>query len=264
MKKEKAYVDKRRKDILSKLVENPDIRVDELASIFNVSLVTIRRDLNYLEGKNLLVRSYGGATPTDIASKGDPLREVDDVTYYRNLIARYAATLVEDDDTIFINTSRNALDVIQYMKGNNISVITNNGRAINCNNPSKVNIYLTGGEIRYPKEALVGEFAERNLLKVYAKKSFIGCSGISADFGMTTENVNEVHLNELMIQRTMNEAYILADHTKIGANSSFRSCGIDKIKHLITDELAPKDVIDAFRERGIDVYQVSRKNQSEW
>ena len=57
MKKEKAYVDKRRKDILSKLVENPDIRVDELASIFNVSLVTIRRDLNYLEAKSLLVRS---------------------------------------------------------------------------------------------------------------------------------------------------------------------------------------------------------------
>ena len=73
MKKEKAYVDKRRKDILAKLVENPEIRVDELAAMFNVSLVTVRRDLNYLEEKNLLVRSYGGATPTDMATKGDPL-----------------------------------------------------------------------------------------------------------------------------------------------------------------------------------------------
>ena len=59
MKREKAYVDARRKSILELLRENPTVRVDELAKRMGVSLITIRRDLQYLEEQKLLVRFYG-------------------------------------------------------------------------------------------------------------------------------------------------------------------------------------------------------------
>ena len=71
---------------------------------------------------------------------------------------------------------------------------------------------------------------------------------------------NEVNLNELMIRRAAQTVYVLADHTKIETRSSFRTCGIDRVTHLITDELAPKEAIDMYRERGIQVHQVGKND----
>ncbi len=120
-----------------------------------------------------------------------------------------------------------------------------------------ISIILTGGEIRYPKEALVGDFAIRNVQQVFPKKAFIGCSGFSPLSGMTTEIAGEVKINELMIQNAK-EVYVLADHTKIGKNSSFTSSPIEGIGHLITDEKAPEMILDEIRDAGVMVHQVRK------
>ena len=112
MKRERVFVENRRKEILDKIVSTPGIRVEELAELFGVSAITIRRDLQFLEDQNLLTRYYGGASPKN--QKHLP-EEEDEVQMYRDLIARYAATLVEDGDSLFINTSRNALSMVQYI-----------------------------------------------------------------------------------------------------------------------------------------------------
>lgn len=254
MKKEKAYVNNRRKQIIEILNENLEVRVEDLAKILDVSLLTIRRDLQYLEEEKKLVRFYGGAKLVKSEES-----QVDEVKRYRELIAQYAASLVEDGDSLFINTSSNALQMLKYITQRNVTVITNNGRALECEHGLGVHIILTGGELRHPKEAMVGDFAIRNLQTVYAKKSFIGCSGISQTTGMTTENANEVKINELMIEHVTQDVYILADHTKIGKNSSFISCPIDKVTHLITDEKAPEDVLVLMREAGVQVYKVKKE-----
>lgn len=253
MKRERTYVEGRRKQILELLQENPQIRVDEIAEQLEVSVVTIRRDLQWLEDEKQVTRFYGGAKVTE-ASKG----KVDEVALYRELIARYAASLVQNGDTIFINTSSNALSMIRYVEQNNVTVITNNGKAINHDKGNGVSIILTGGELRYPKEAMVGDFAVRNLQNIFAKKAFMGCSGISAKVGMTTEIANEVNVNQLMVEHATKEVYILADHTKIGRSSSFTSCGIDMVKHLITDEKAPEEELNLMREQGVRIHQVHR------
>lgn len=252
MKRERACVDNRRNVIIDMMQGNPEVRVDELAEKLGVSLITIRRDLQYLEDKKLLIRTYGGA----IASTGTE----DELQMYRRLIARYAASLVADSDTLFINTSRNALQLLEYITANNVTVITNNGKAINFERAPGVNVVLTGGELRHPKDAMVGDFALRNLQPIYAKKTFVGCSGISAEAGMTTELFNEVSINELMIEHATQEVYVLADHRKIGKNSSFVSVPIDRITHLITDEKAPPEALEMIREKGVKVHQVSRKD----
>lgn len=253
MKREKAYVDGRRQKILGLLRENPRLRADELAELLEVSVVTIRRDLRVLEEEKQVTRFYGGARVTKDLSEDE-----DRVTVCRNLIARYAASLVEDGDTIFINTSRNALELISYVKSCNVTVITNNGKAINHEKADGVSIILTGGELRYPKEAMVGDFALRNLQNIFAKKAFVGCSGISVKTGMTTEIANEVNVNQLMIEHATQEVYILADHTKIGHSSSFISCDIGKVQHLITDEFAPEEELEQMRMRGVRIHQVRR------
>lgn len=170
----------------------------------------------------------------------------------------YAATLVENGDSLFINTSTNALQMLQYVTCNNITAITNNGKVINREYSPGINVILTGGELRYPKDAMVGDYAIRNLQTVFAKKAFVGCSGITPDAGMMTEIASEVSVNELMVNHSTEAVYVMADHTKIGKRSSFTSCAIEKVNYLITDELAPEEVLEEFKSKGVKVHQVHK------
>ena len=202
-----------------------------------------------------MTRTYGGAIPIEVTKD-----DMDEIRLYRNLIAKYAARFVSDGDTLFINTSRNALSVLQYIDKDNVTVITNNGKAIHSEHGRGVSVVLTGGELRNPKDAMVGDFAVRNLQTVFAKKAFVGCSGVSAEAGMTTELFSEVSINELMIDHTTQDVYLLADHTKIGMNSSFTSSPSEKIKYLITDGEAPEEALEEIRARGVTVYQVHKSD----
>ena len=65
MKRERSYVDGRRNKILEIMQEKPEVKVEELAKMFDVSPVTVRRDLQSLEAKQKLPRCYGGASVTD-------------------------------------------------------------------------------------------------------------------------------------------------------------------------------------------------------
>ena len=253
MKRERAYVEARRNQILEIMKESPKVMVEELAERFQVSVIAVGRDLQYLEDCNLLVRFHGGAEKV----MSTEAAEQNEINLYRRLIAQYAATLVEDGDSLFINTSRNALQMLEYVKKKNVTVITNNGKALRMDYNAGISIILTGGEIRYPKEALMGDFAIRNVQQVFPKKAFIGCSGFSPLSGMTTEIAGEVKINELMIQNAK-AVYVLADHTKIGKNSSFTSSPIEGIGHLITDEKAPEMVLDEIRDAGVKVHQVRK------
>lgn len=75
---------------------------------------------------------------------------------------------------------------------------------------------------------------------------------------MTTEIAGEVKVNELMIKNATKEVYILADHTKIGKNSSFTSASIKEINHLITDEKAPVEVLNELKNLGVKIHQVHK------
>ena len=230
MKMSRSIVNSRREKVLELVRENGDITVNHLAEQFQVSPLTIRRDLQYLEDHKLLERFYGGARNS--AEAGADLSE-NKKQLRRERIARYAASLVEDGDSIFINTSSTALAMLKYITS-----------------------ILLGGELRYVKGAMVGDFAMNNLTQVTARKSFMGCGGICPDTGMTTELLNEVNLNQTMFERVSKGSYILADCTKFGKRSSFVSCPPELIENIITDADAPAELVREFREKGTWVHQV--------
>ncbi len=252
MKKSRDIVDYRRKKILEILKKTGDIRVLDISEHLKVSEVTVRRDLQYLEDQKIIERYYGGARVREEM----PKTHKNEVAVCRDNIARFAASLVEDNDTIFINTSATALEMLKYITAKDITVITNNGNAMFQQKSHTVKVILTGGELYNIKGTLVGEFAKNNLLRVSAKKAFIGCAGLSIENGMTTEILNEVDLNQAMLGRVTGKAYILADHTKLNKNSSFVSCDIHSITDIITDAKAPRDFVEQAKELGVSIYEV--------
>jgi DeoR/GlpR family transcriptional regulator of sugar metabolism len=255
MKNSKITIEKRREQILKIIEYQSNVTVDELSKRLNTSAITIRRDLDFFESKNLIERYHGGASISKVNFTTNIFSS--SLTINKHAIAKAAARFVEDGDTIFINTSSTALLMIEYIKAKQVTIITNNGKAIFAKGNENLFIVLTGGELRMPKESLVGDFAMNNLNRVKATKCFLGCSGISKDGGFTTAVLQEVAINELMLKNTTGFKFVLADVNKVGRTHSFLSGSINDLDYLITDITADKSEVDKLRKSGLKVLQVN-------
>lgn len=252
MKRTQAAVDARRASILKQIQSTGIANVKDLADQFRVSALTIRRDMDVLVSSGKLERFHGGAisTTTDNDSSAISLQGC------KHAIAKKAADLVEDNDTIFINTSSTALLLLKYLTAKNVTIITNNGKALFATRPADSILIFTGGEIRVPKDAMVGEFAANNLSRVTASKCFMGCAGLNIDIGVMSTVLPEATINELMYSHTSGAKVLLADHRRFDRVHPFRSCGMGDITHLISDTSVPQRIIEPIRQLGVNVIQV--------
>jgi len=255
MKRDYESVERRRSQILKLIREQDSVKVEDLAEIFQMSTMSVRRDLQYLEDRNLITRFYGGAM-ANAAFQCKTAEE--ELALYRKLLGRYAATKVAAGDTIFINGSSCALGLLDYLNVPNVHVITNNGFAVTKKCPKGVTITLTGGELR--EHIMVGDSVMRRLLNETADKTFIGCAGVTSDGAFTYNIPMEIGINEAMISRTTKELYILADHTKLQnaelLRAQYGSCTYERQVTLITDEKADPRTVESLRKKGMEVFQV--------
>ena len=244
MKVNKKIVDKRRNDIMKIIQTENKVDVLKLAEQFHVSPLTIRRDLQYWESLGAIVRNYGGASLIQDFVENDDY----DKQRYMHAIAKRAASFVENDDVIFINSSQTALMVLEFIKNKRVTVITNNAKAINYTPDFLVTVVFTGGEVRFPKNSMTGDFALSMLNNITADKCFIGCSGLDEE-GISTELMKEMLINQTMLKRTKNTRFVLCDHHKFGLNYSFRYSSFDSIHVLITDVQAQSAIVEAIEQK---------------
>lgn len=257
MKNNRRAVEGRQQDLLQLVLTHGEISVDELAERFAVSPMTIRRDLSLLSQKGLLVRRHGSAVSVSFSEKMK--REESNTQIWRDAISVYAATLVEDGDSLFINGSRTALGLIRYTGDKNIRIITNNGWVIHENYPENVRVRLTGGDLY--EYVLIGERAVESLIGENADKLFIGCAAVYEDGEFRYDIPTEIGINEMMISRTKGPVYILADHSKLRKNET-QSMVYGAFRYsipitFITDELADTEILFALRNTGIRVLTVT-------
>ena len=232
-----------------------------MAKRFNVSALTIRRDLEMFEKQGFVNRFYGGAKVIDGAIAEDPAKKSKKVltgddeteTKERLRVAKLAATLVEDGDTIFINSSRTAIAMISCIHKKKVTVITNNGHALELPRDVGVTIVLTGGEATKGKCSLLGDVALSTIKKIKADKCFIGVSGVSTDGKISTAVLQETMINKLMIAQTKHEVVILADGSRIGKANNFVIGDVSKITHIVTDKRANKATLEQFQKDGVRV-----------
>lgn len=257
MKQSRQAVDTRRAKILTIIRERKNIRVEELAERFNVSLMTIRRDLQALEEAGKIGRYYGGASvdPGQVSEA-----EQDPIVVYRHMISRAAAGLVEPGDRLFINGSSTALDLLDYLDRTPVTVFTNNARAAGRPFPSGVEVTLSGGDLRPPGRLMTGGCALRNLLTVHADKAFLGCAGLSPDGVILSGVPAELAVSQTMTARAA-RTFILADYTKIGRSAAGAGFVPETPATLITDAQADREVLERLRGLGMRVIQAGKPEE---
>ena len=252
MKRDRQTVNQRQTEMLSLIRQRQEVLVNELCQIFDVSPMTVRRDLQILEDQGKVSRFHGGAT-VDLQSPVSQDRM--DVSLCRGWIARYAASLVQEGDRLLINGSNTALALLDHLDGKHVTVYTNNGLAVGRSYPEGVEVHLFGGTLR-ADHILTGDLTLRNLMDIHADKAFLGCIGISPGGEILCGIPSELSVNETMIAHA-DKYYILADHTKIGRSSPYASFLLEKKGCIITDAFAPAEVTDRLQDGDMEVIRVS-------
>lgn len=256
MKNNQKAVRQRRQQILQMVLTAGEITVSDIAQAHNISDMTVRRDLQYLENQNLIWRTHGGANSIEKAR--DMKRFSEDIHLCRESISEYAARFVNDGDTLFINGSRTALNLLKYVERKKVLVFTNNGWSVGEKYPDGVTICLTGGELR--NHVMVGEYVMRYLLSINVDKIFLGCAAVYDDGEFRYDIPTEIGINEALISRTGNKLFVLADHSKLVKRSDhenfYGSSTYDRQITLITDEKSDKATLEQLRGRGMEVISV--------
>jgi DeoR/GlpR family transcriptional regulator of sugar metabolism len=247
----------RRDYILQELMKKGTIRVKDVSNRFGVSEVTIRKDLELLEMKNLLLRVRSGAIRLNHNYIGDDfsINEKQQKNFKeKQLIGKVAATLINENDTIIFDSGTTTLEVAKNLtKFQNLSIITNAlNIAIILNEYKRFPVIIPGGYLREKSMSLVGPFAEEFLKKFYCDKLFLGIDSFNFERGVSTPNMEEASMNQTMISISK-EVIAVFDSSKFDKHSFATIAPVTKINTIVTDSgIDPK--INAELERiGIKV-----------
>jgi len=245
----------RRSEIINKIKTQRMIKVADLVSEYRVSVETIRRDLEYLESAGFLRRVYGGAVAVSLYGQepGYSHREVANYDQKR-AIGIKAAELIDDGDTLFFDVGTTALEVARNLKDKkDLTVITNASliahemiQVPNCR------VILLGGELRSGELSVSGHICDQNLLNFYANKLIMGAGGISLQSGYTDYHITESNTRRCMIERS-DIIIAVADYSKFGVTAMNYTCPVNRVDKLVTDWTVSKDIIQDFRESGVEL-----------
>jgi len=250
----KTTVD-RRGGIVRLLNENGKVKVEELSNQFDVSSVTIRNDLDYLEKKGIVHRTYGGALVRDIVAYDSSLTEKQNLhAEEKRKIGAKAAELIHNGDSIILDSGTTTRHIaVNIKEKTDLTVLTNAiNIAVELAGQEKITVMLTGGTLRKKSYSLVGPEAENTLKNYYFDRLFLGVDGFDLEAGLTTPNPLEAQLNRLMVQMA-NEVIAVTDSSKFGRRSFSFICELDNIDTIVTDSNIPKDYKNGLNKRNIEV-----------
>lgn len=228
----------RRERIQEYLTLHKIARTVDLCTMLDASEATVRRDLEWLEQEGILERTHGGAILNQrIILEPEYRQRAQHHPEEKRRIGALAASFIEAGDIVFINSGTTTTQVIHQIRADaDITIFTNNlNAALEMGEPGFQH-YLVGGEYQPRSKSLAGRFAIENLKQVYANKTILGVDGISIKHGCTVPTDAEAEVVRQMIDRTMGQIIVVADHSKWAVVSNFQIATIDEIDILITDE----------------------------
>lgn len=224
--------------ILNLINNNGSVKLGELCETLDTSESTIRRDLNILSEKGLLTKVHGGAIAlNDTFSRYEHDIEKKSGLYIneKNIIAKYAASLIDDGDTVYIDAGTTTEKMIGHIISKNVTFITNGFITAKKLAQLGYKVFVPGGEIKPSTEAIIGAECVLSLQQYNFSKCFMGVNGISLSCGLSTPDKNEAVIKNTVINHSK-EIYILADHSKFDRITSAKfaelNCG-----EIITDTI---------------------------
>lgn len=245
--------------ILNRLRERGIVRVNDLVSLTGASLATLRRDLARLEDTGQLRRVHGGAESAEAEVSGQ-----NDLTATsfgasqtingdrKRLVARKAASLCEDGESIILNAGSTTWFMAQLLREHRMQVLTNSfpiAQELIANSANRV--VLPGGELYREPGIILSPFDEDAIQHFAASKMFMSCYAITP-MGVIESDPLIARAEAKLLSRA-EKLIVIADSSKFEARGNMVVCPLTRVSAVVTDFGAPAAMIDHLRSVGVDV-----------
>lgn len=241
----------REEKIISILREKNSIRSSELAKLLYVSVSTLRRDLEKLEDKNLIIREHG------LCRISNNIR--DEKYYYhlrerqgnvaKNQIARVAVELIKDGDVIMIDGSSTGFNMVQFLERfEDLLVISNSAKVSISLGEMDIKNISTGGRMSDHTLSFVGQEAIHAVKNYNADIFFFSCMGLSEDGYLTDLDKDENDIRKAMMNAAKKKVALI-DSSKIGKKYLYNLCHLTEIDEVICEEELPYYIREYFQEK---------------
>ncbi|WP_164465276.1 DeoR/GlpR family DNA-binding transcription regulator [Phytoactinopolyspora halophila] len=249
----------RHRAIIERLDTGGDVSVAELVEMFDVSEMTIRRDLFELERTGVLRRVHGGATPVGGRAYEPPFRVREGQQPDRKqAIATAAAGLVTHGDAIGLDVGSTVLMMADSLASvRQLTIVTASLRvawAVASSHAleQSARLIVTGGVVRAEELSMTGQAAADRFRSMRLDKAFVGVGGLSPAVGATEFNLEDAEVKKVMI-RSARKVIVLADTSKLGNESFAHVAAVDDIDVLVTDAAADHPAVVEFERAGVEV-----------
>ena len=251
---------RRQERIVRFLASRDRVTVKELSEALGVSGWTVRRDLDELEGRQIVTRQYGGATLNlahgyeGILAPPSPLAADVSQLSAKRRIGQAAAGMISPGQHVVIGAGTTTSQFAQCLRGGTrVRVVTNGlNIALALASGGGFRVMCTGGDVDEDYMTLVGPVAERSLRGHFFDTAVIGVSGISARAGLTAASPLNAACLAVMIEHSA-RVIVVADQTKFGRVCFASLAPLDVIDTLVTDAEIPSPLAEALQDAGINV-----------
>ncbi|MCD8121763.1 MAG: DeoR/GlpR family DNA-binding transcription regulator [Clostridiales bacterium] len=192
---------------------------DFLEELDGVSESTIRRDLKTLEAEGQIIMLRGGGACLKQGSYEVPInsKAIKNVNE-KEMIAKYAAGLVNDGESIYLDSGSTLLRMVQHLLNKDITIVTTNAGIFQDLQDARFKCFTVGGELNVKTASILGTRTNSELSEMYFDKAFIGCNGFSERAGVSTPDIREAEKKQIVC-RNSEASYVLADSSKSGKNT---------------------------------------------
>ncbi len=244
----------RRSEIVKYLQANERASTRQLSTLFDVSEVTIRHDLNELGRRGWVERVHGGAEIVRRMQYEQSFaeRQAQNLAAKKK-IARTAAELIRPGSTIVLDSSTTAFQLALLLRDRaDLRVVTNNLQIVSVLSPNKeLEIVVVGGIVREETASIVGPPAEEMLARWHADQGFFGAAGLTEQRGLTDVDIREARVKQAMIALVA-QVNLLLDISKFGSQAFATFADLGDIDRLITDGPVPQEYVEICDRFGIE------------
>lgn len=254
------FNEERKNKIMALLEQEDKVTVGDLSARFDVSDVTIRKDLRELCDVGLAVRTHGGAMKRNQTRfELNQEQKAQEAHAEKQAIAAYAVEEIRDGETIMLyggSTTQALARCIKQGKWMDLTVVTN---ALNIANEladvDGLGLILIGGMMRKRMLTCIGPLTEDTLKQLVVDRVFVSVNCVSLEYGLTASSIEEGRCVRSMLDSGLRK-YLLSHSGKFGGNAVYRVCGLEDVHVVITDSDLPHELADGVRKKKCELIQV--------
>lgn len=245
---------KRRALIVEKLKKEKVLTMKAICRDFEISMETLRRDINELAKDGLIIKEYGGIRIKEEQSGESIIEQRLGLNLNKKeAIAQQAVNIIQDGDCIYLDSGSTTLQIARFLsQKQGLTIFTNSIPVmLACKNTNN-DIISIGGRFRVSEQSVTSYDFLFDFDKINIDKAFLCASGLSIEKGITDFNIDEVATRK-KIMSISQKVFLTCDSTKFNKVVTARVCDIDDIDVLITDKEADKKFLSQLKSHHVEI-----------